>query len=282
MNIEELKKKIETSSLDNSGMIFVYKDRFLADMYVKAISKLLGKQITYGAEMQDNSLFSFVDQHNLYVVSCDEYNDSVPNDTIVLTKKSKNKAAIEFPKLEPWQIKDYVNSMCKGLDEHTSDKLLSYSSNLWRLQNELDKITIFDEKIQKTVFDEFLSDGLFYGLDVVDTFDFINAICSLNIDFISKSYKIIHLEPMAFVALLLRQFSNLVTVCLQDNPTESNTGLKEKQIWAIKNVGKRIGKQKIFNVYKFLLGIDYKLKSGELSTDIMFDYVLFKVILMLR
>lgn len=279
MTIQELKQQIEDKTITDDGLVFYYKtDRFLVDQYVKEISKICNRPIVYFEDVPKvDSVWGEIDDGNLSVVVCDKCeNTNIPKHCIVITK-TKIDNCIEFPELEQWQIKDYVNSICDGANQSLLDKLVEFNKNMYGLQNELDKVCIFDEVIRKTISDEFVNNNIFHNLSNVEIFDFSNAVQNKNSLNVASLYKGMDKEPMSFVGLMTKQFRNMVNVYLQNNPTTENTGLKDKQIWAIKNVCKQYTKQEVFNKFKFLLNIDYRLKCGELPADIIFDYVLVKL-----
>lgn len=278
MTIKELKSQIEDKTLGSEGLIFYYKkDRFLADQYVKEISRIKNRPIVYlNSIPSTSSIWGDIDDGNLSVIICDNIEESIPNNCIVLTK-TKCDNCIEFPELEQWQIKDYAESICKGSDDNTLQKLIKANKDMYGLQNELDKLVIFDDIIRKTLCVEFVSNNVFHNLSSVETFDFSNAVQNKNSTQVGQMYNSIEREPMSFVGLMCKQFRNMVNVYLQNNPNEQNTGLKDKQIWAIKNVCKNYTKQEVFDKFKFLLSIDYRLKCGELPADMIFDYVLVKL-----
>ena len=281
MNIQELKFKIENKTLNDDGLIFYYqKNRFLIDQYIYEISKLKNRPIIWNDSLNnDFSMFGDIDDGNLIVISTNDEINIVPNNTIIITQ-TKCDNCIEFPELEKWQIKDYVYSVCHGVENDILDKLLIANNDIYCLQNEIDKICIFDEPVRKTVSQQFIDENVFHNISSVGYFDFSNAVQNKNKKSIGEMYNEIEHEPMGFVGLMYKQFRNMINVYLQNNPNEQNTGLKDKQIWAIKNVCKKYTKQQVLNIFKFLSEIDYKLKSGELTTDIMFDYVLIKLFLL--
>ena len=85
-------------------------------------------------------------------------------------------------------------------------------------------------------------------------------------------------DPIFITSILTKQFRNMINVYLQSYPTEENTGLKDKQIWAIKNVCKKYTKQELLSKFKFLLSVDYSLKSGKIPAEILFDYILINLL----
>ena len=279
MTLEELKGKIETNSLDNSGLIFCFnKDRFLVDQYVNAIAKLKNLIIEYSSEVPKNFIFGFIDDSRLTVVVKDTFEQQdVPDNCIVITK-SKLDNAIVFPELEAWQIKDYVLSICKGGDESILETLIQKCDNLYGLQNEIDKLSIFEENMRSNLSKEFYENDVFTGINKINVFDFSNAVQNKSCSSVRDLYKNMEKDPIFITSILTKQFRNMVNVYLQSYPTEENTGLKDKQIWAIKNVCKKYTKQELLSKFKFLLSVDYSLKSGKIPAEILFDYILINLL----
>lgn len=280
MTIQELKLKIENETLDDSGLVFYYTDnRFLVDQYVYAISKLKNRPVVYYDSMPvADSVFGAVDDGALSVVITDT--PTLPENNTIVVSKNKCDDSIEFPSLEFWQIKDYVFTLCSGAESDVLESFISKYNDLYKLENEIEKLTIFESSERKLLSKKFLNDNIFNGLSTVNLFDFVNAIQNKNCTSVGNMYNSIEKDTMSFTGIMLKQFRNMVNVYLQDNPTETTTGLKEKQIWAIKRVCKNYTKQQILDRFKFLSTIDLKLKSGELPADIIFDYVLIKLFLL--
>ena len=281
MTLEELKEKIETNTLDDSGLIFCFdKSSFLVNQYVNEIAKIKNKTIEYYEFIpNNNSFFGQIKDDSLSVVNLDklDYSPEVPENCIVITK-SKIDGAIIFPELEQWQIKDYVFSIGKGCDKSVLEKLVLNYDNIFKLENELDKILIFNENDRNKLSIEFIDNNVFSGINKVNIFDLSNAIQNKDKKSVKDLYKYVDKEPMSICGLLLKQFRNMINVYLQNYPNEENTGLKEKQIWAIKNVCKKYTKSELLSKFKFLLGIDYKLKSGYIPSNLLFDYILINIL----
>lgn len=280
MTIQELKLKIENETLDDSGLVFYYTDnRFLVDQYVYAISKLKNRPVVYYDSIPvTDSVFGAVDDGTLSVVITDT--PTLPENNTIVVSKNKCDDSIEFPSLEVWQIKDYVFTLCSGAESDVLESFISKYNDLYKLENEIEKISIFESSERKLLSKKFLNDNIFNGLSTVNLFDFVNAVQNKNYTSVGNMYNSIEKDPMSFTGIMLKQFRNMVNVYLQDNPTETTTGLKEKQIWAIKRVCKNYTKQQVLDRFKFLSTIDLKLKSGELPAEIIFDYVLTKLFLL--
>lgn len=280
MTVEELKNKIESGYVDCDSFVFVYKkSKFLAEQYTKEIAKLKKLTVVYDDTYDDGMLlFDCFDDGNLYVIHSDNFNGTPKKNHIIITKKTDYGDAVYFPELEGWQIKDYLFSRCSGSDEFVLNKLLSTCKDIYSLENEICKLSIFDEKMRSSLSKEFLENDVFPNAFKTDTFDFINAVQRRNIDDIRDMYSGYEKDPMSFIGLMYKQFRNMVSVYLQKVPTEQNTGLKSNQIYAIKKVCQNYTKQQVLDIFRFLCSLDSRLKSGELPADCLFDYVLVKVL----
>lgn len=280
MNVEELKKQIESNDVKEDSFVFVYKkSRFLAEQYAKEIAKIRNLTIVYDDDyIEDNSFFCCINDGNLYVCIVDSFDSKPKKNHIIITKKSRYDDAVSFPELESWQIKDYLFSKCSGADESVLTKLFEKCKDIYGLENEICKLSIFDERMRKSLSVDFLESDVFPNVFKTDTFDFINAVQRRSTDSIREMYAGYDKDPMSFIGLMYKQFKNMVNVYLQKTPTEENTGLKSNQIYAIRKVCQNYTKQQVLDIFKFLCSLDAKLKSGELPSDCLFDYVLVKVL----
>ena len=159
MTIQELKQKIESSTIDKAGLVFSYKkSRFLADQYANAIAKLLHRPIVYENEIvTQTSIWGNVDDGNLYVYVIDDYAPQTLSDYSIVLTHSTNDSFVCFPELEQWQIRDYVYSLLPNTESALLDKLIVSIDDIYHLQNEIDKLCIFDKAIQRVLGNEFLS-----------------------------------------------------------------------------------------------------------------------------
>ena len=67
-------------------------------------------------------------------------------------------------------------------------------------------------------------------------------------------------------------------VQLNSNPTPENTGLDGKQLYAIKKIPRVYSATQLVDIYTMLLDVDRQIKSGELPTDILIDYLITKIL----
>ena len=278
MTIEELKNLIETKQVPSCMLVFLFKkDRFLAEQYIKEISKARGLTIRYTDSVHERGMFDIVDDGNLYVVFCKEFSGEPVDNYIVVCEKTDYKDAVVFPELEKWQVEDYVNTVCDGASKEVISKLAK-NKDLYSLESDVEKLCIFDKVVRKSLSEEFFSQNAFSSICSVDAFDFINAVQRRDMKEISGMYWKYERDPMSFVGLMCNQFRNMVNVGLQKNPTEANTGLKSNQIYAIIKVCEKYSKEQIYKIFRFLYSVDEELKTGKLPTDGLFDYLLVKVL----
>ena len=285
--------------------LIIFKEsgsRFVSRQYIHAISKINGMEIEYidslDSKLDDlSSIFNdFMKdpEPRLSVLVLDymEYIDERINfldDVIIVTSKLSEQSEnlfkehiIEVPKLEDWQIKDYVYSVCEGAPTKSLDKLISLcQGNIDRLDSEISKLSIFSSVERQYLLESMVNDGAFDDLTDHTVFNVTNAILRKDFDELKNyvaEFGRIDINEIGLVTILAKNFKNMISVHLNLNPTPDNTGLDSKQIYAIKKLPKIYSQQQLIDVYSFLCDIDRKLKSGLLSVDMMLNYVMLKVL----
>ena len=289
--IEAFKQQLITKSNIGNFYIFLYKgDAFLPLQYSHEIATILGKDIVQidGVEcIPKHSIFS-VDEKNLYLLLTDELSlknlDSFENCIILCskvdssTRKLYEDFIIEFPKLEQWQIQDYVYSNCDGVDTKQLDWLMSiYGYDIYRLNNEISKLTIFDKRVRQALFNELAEEQFVDGSDKT-IFDFTDAILKRDWKKLYSVYQKIEycdVEPLGVVTILLKNFRNIINIQLGKNPTAESCGLSGKQFYVVKTYNCGIyNREQLVKIYRMLLNIDKYLKTGYLSNDKIIDYII--------
>lgn len=306
MTIQELKHEIESGTV--SGKPLIFKDdelMFLSKQYISAISKVKQLKINYIQSLYEvvSDSYSFFTCDNddngsclnvLYTPVYEWGNIDISRTTnliVVVTKfadketeKSLSDYTVVMPKLEDWQIKDYVYSVCEGIDHKDLDWLISLcGNNIGRLQQELDKLTLFSEIERKYVFDSFVRDGSMDDLSSYNIFNFTNAITSKDFSTLKSIYKEIErvdITDFYLLTVLLKNFRNIVLVQLNSNPTPETTGLDSKQLYAIKRIPKVYSPDQLVKIFEFLCDIDRQVKEGELPAELVVDYVTVKILSM--
>ena len=302
MKIEKLKSDIENGSIDDSPIIFIFKDSpFICYQYVNKISKVTNKTINYLDDISEISnssadIFSMQDAYSDEIkFYCSDSIDFIPpgfrnnkysyivaSKVDVKVKKEYDDLIITVPKIEDWQIRDYAYSTTSGLDNKSIDWIIDIcKKDLFRIDNELDKLRLFDKEERQNFFSQMASQGIFSDLSPYEVFDLTNAISKKDLLAISKVLSYIDnydAEPLGVVAILLNQFKKLITVLLHPNPTEASTGLKNNVIYAIKKSGTRYNKNQLIKSFEFLCDIDRRLKIGEIDTKWLIDWVICNIL----
>ena len=305
IDIKILKEDIEKKTLSDNLLIFVNNESsFLSNQYIDAIKEIHNLTIKYIEDLDFLKkpvfdIFSAKDlltSNELRVYKCSSFlcKDVAlvrEKNIIVVCDKYDEKNPIEFndyvvymPKLEDWMIKDYVYSYAEGADESDLDWLIHIcGNNIDRLQQELEKITLFDTFQRKIFLKEFKEDSMIEDLSNYTIFSLTNAIQSRDMQTLRDillEIENVDVEAVGLVKVLWQNFKKMIDVWMNPNPTPENTGLKSNQIYAIRNLPRVYSKQQLINIVSCLSEVDYKLKSGELDASTIIDYVLIKVLSM--
>ena len=306
MTIEELKHQIELNAVTDSPLIFKDDETmFLSDMYIKAISKTKNLPVKYIQSLSEvvNDPFDFfaceTDEQpsclNVLHAQVYEWADvdiARTTNLIVVTTKFSNKDIekklsdyiVVMPKLEDWQIKDYVYSICEGVNHKDLDWLMNIcGKNVCRLQQELDKLTLFNVDERKYLFDSFVRDGSMDDLSSYNIFNFTNAITSKDFNMLRSIYKEIEradITDFYLLTVLLKNFRNILMVQLNSNPTPESTGLDSKQLYAIRRIPRVYSAEQLVKIFDFLCDIDRQVKEGELPASLVVDYLTVKILSM--
>lgn len=292
MVISDLKELIEQNRLDLSkSYIFLYnKDYFLCKQYIDELSKYI--DIIYLDNLNQSGVRSILKpiDNNINVIYLPEiknFNFKDINPTIVVTSKIDNVSDVEiikFPALLNWQIKDYVYSKLSGINLKDLDWLISVcNNNLFRIENEINKLVIFPEKIRQQKFNNFLQGGIFSDLTDKNIFNFSNAIFNGDINEISSIYGEIEycdIEPLGLVTIIYNNLRKMIEIGFSNNP--ESLGYKQSQIYAVKKLVSNYPKDKILKAFDFICDIEYNLKKGFLPEYLIVDYVTLNILSILR
>ena len=140
MELLDLKTRIEKGTIESSMIIFKYTDsRFIPYQYINRISKVRNLPIEFIHDItpfMKKSMFR-VTSRSLFVYSCDELKDlPVESDNlIIITKKCDvdDYHVVTVPKLEDWQVKDYLYTRCKGADNKQLDYLFEACNKVFSI-----------------------------------------------------------------------------------------------------------------------------------------------------
>lgn len=299
MELRELKSKIESNENPDQLLIFICRDnKFTAWQYVRAISKIRKAEIVDLEDLQLGavpSLFDVSQAASLQLYQCSNF-DSLDTkllkhkDLIIMTDKIESlevralftSNVVEFPALEDWQLKDYAYSLADGAYPKDIDKLVDLcGGDIYRLHNELMKISVFPQIQRKYVLPDFIKDGVFSDLSTYNIFTVSNAVQSRDIETLRRilpERDYMDVEPLGLLTILYNNFRKMIQVWLSSNPTPESTGLKSNQIWAIKKLPRCYSKEQLINIFEMLSDMDRRLKTGEIAENQMVDYMLLKIL----
>ena len=282
MNIIELKEKILNKSIDDSLLILTYSDNtFVADQYIDEISKIHNREKLIVPSLDqtqktDDDIFDKPETY-LYVVKTDELSEHIFNpdlykNVIILTKKvtTEDKLNIvDIPKLQNWQIEDYMSALLPGLKKVEIQWLCMICNyNIYRLQNEADKIRLFPKASQEMIFETINNDNGYSDLTPFTVFTFTTAFLKRDLDkmaAILSDLITVDVEATGVVTILIKNIKNIIDIQLNPKATAQSLGMNYKQYMAIKSNCGIFSNDQLVNMYDFLTEIDSRLKAGELT-----------------
>lgn len=291
IELDVLKKEIEDNNISHNLVIFKCGkgSEFIPHQYAIHLRNLYDYTIQHVddvLELPKSSLFNTVDFSDLTILTLDKLETPITetnnkvwvvcNKIDTKVKKICEENIVEVPKLEAWQIKDFINSYCDNLTEKQSNELYEmYKNNLFRLENELFKVNIIGDY-------EKVKSQLYTDVSNYNIFDITNAIIRRNKVSLCNAYNDINsidVDPFGFLTLLINNFRYVIDIQLARNATDESVGVSSKQFWAIKNYScGHYSKEELVYIYKLLTNIDYKVKSGELDTNILVKYIICKIL----
>ncbi len=294
--IKQLKESIENKTIDNSLKVFKWSDNpFLAYQYAREIAKIKGMTIQYIDSFQEvidnlNSAFSFNDESYFYIYSCSTFEcpqevnlEDIQNVVVICEKTPiESETIYEFPKLEKWQVMAYIKSKCIGLGDREIEWLYDITSNvkdnIYRLNNEADKIGCFSKEFHQDVFRELNENSGYSDISPLTIFNFTNAIIKRDYNGIKKVLEeidSIDVEGVGLITILHKNFKQVIDIQMGKNVTYESLGMSLKQFKAVEyNCGK-FSSSELIRIFNFITDIDYKLKSGllDLSNSRLIDYI---------
>ena len=292
MDIRLFKENVLNNSVKPQMYALVYDDNnSIILQYVNHIAQSTNNSITYLKELDDlQDLMSLgdYDDGGIYVLQLDKLTDKIPRSfyklfCFIICKEVTNNddlETIKFPKVETWQLLDYAKVSLKGVNERKIEWLVNLlGNNQLRLENEINKITIFPMNERDAIFDLINNDGGYDDITNLTMFNLVTAISKKSkqeiID-VLEAIKLIDIEPMGLVTSLLKQFKLAIDVKMG---TKDYKGLNisQKQYIAIKKYNPYTTNE-LVKIYKLLTNIDYELKIGLLPNEYIIDYVICNIL----
>ena len=304
VDIKKLKLDIENNSPIDSFYIFKYSDNtFVANQYIKKIANNKNLNIVYVDDLKSllpdlNDIFGvseLVDEKSLYIYLTDTFDSTdvqiknIINLIVVCNKlgdESKETFSpyiVEIPKLEDWQIKDYIYSKGEGIADYKLDWLCANAKNdIYRLDNEIQKLTLFSKGERDQLFEIFAEEDMYSDLSDHHTFDLssellqkdINRVAELLVDKDKWDS-----DPLPLNILLGKNFKQVLQIQSSPNITAEKLGLNSRQFYAIsKNNCGHYTKDQLLQIFDVVTRSDYMMKNGELPLSLFLDYMIINIL----
>lgn len=295
MELKELKTKLKENKIDfKLSFIFTSDDFYLPLSYISYLKDTLNYSINYIDKITIQDSMFFNDEKELKVIDVmiiDKLDNLIklPDNTIIITKKigkdiieTFSDRIIEFPKLENWQIEDYIKVLGKGIKENNIKWLLDITNyNINRIDMELKKINIFPEKSRNSIFELLKQDNNFYDLTPFDIFSLSNSLIVKDkeeLSYILKDIDNLDMNIIGFLTILYNNFKAISNIQLGINPTPEKLNMSIKQFAALKYRINKYKNDQLIKILDLLSAIDYKLKAGLIPADLLINYIILKVI----
>lgn len=311
ITLKDLKEEILNKKISKNFMVFKYeKNKFLCNQYIQAISEILNLNIQYIENIEEctpDTFFNSID-NNLYIYDVDILNiDDLQTENmqsildnnvnlIIVCNEIENEFntigigidniqfnTIIFPELLEWQILDYFSQICK-LDKEKIKWLYDISKkDIYRLNNEIQKIKIFNDFEQDNLFNQINEENGYTDLSNYNIFNLTNVLLKRDYNAVKDvlhDIEYIDVEPLGLVTIMIKNIKNVIDIQLDATATPEKLNMQKKQFIAISyNCGK-YNSTELINLYKFLLDVDYKLKTGQLpfNNNRFLDYLICNIL----
>lgn len=298
MKIEDLKNSIENKIELNNLLIFNCKAAGTDFIFHQYINKFADsnnyeiKHLDFLSDIQASFLFDTDENSSIiYIYETDKL-EEVPNTNQKVWLKCKSipkklyeeydEVIVDIPKLEDWHIEDYIQYNLPTLPETDRKKLFShYKSNMFRLELEIEKIKLFEDNLPTKYYQ--IENQLFTDSTEYTVFNITNSILKKDIEALNRikySIQDIEVDPFGLLTILIKNFRHVIDIQLAKNPTPEYVGVSPKQFWAISNYSCGFyTKDELVYIYKFLLSLDRRMKSGEIPINIVIDYIICNILL---
>ena len=295
MEIKEHKSQIEQKTLSDDFMIWQLEDytsSVIAKQYYHKIAEFKNLNIKLINDFSEIGSEGFIEDDNLYIYKTDKLdNFTQHNNLIIICNKTNYKDKIKIPKLEPWQFVDYLQYKLPGMNKSDLEWLITQYEvtdsrvkeiKYERLENDLDKIAIFEPALQDSIFNELYTSGEYNTISNLTIFDLTEALIKRDSKLaleVIKVFDYIDSQPHVWLlSILLNNFRNIIGVQIGNNKAEE-LGISDKQLWVVKkyNCGYYDTKQ-LYNIYKILTNAEWLYKFGGISMDLLSDYLICQIL----
>jgi len=287
MDIVELKQQITDGSISNDFMVWILEDEsseIIANQYISKICELKNLSPKIIDDYSDIPDQSFSIDSNLYIKKEDKVSEIRKySNCILLCKKCNNKDSIKIPKLEDWQVIDYLHVKTPGLDKKEIEWLATqYNKNYQRMINDFDKISIFSENLQDRVYKLLLEDGQFDSVTSLNIWDLTNGILRKDYNLVHEvlvRIKFIDIEPIGLLTTLYNGFKRVINIQLNPDVTAEDLGISGKQFFVIKkyNCG-HYTKEQLIKIFSILTNLEYRYKYEGIEINQLVDYMIVNIL----
>lgn len=279
MNIKQLKEQLQQNQNPTGPLIFVVKGsgHLIFEQYLQKICSLRGKVpcfLDWSTQESSPSLWQ-EDADYQYVYSCEHFSSAQlqPTDVVVCHTTDYVEPIICEP-LQSWQLQSYAQGRLPGLSNQQVTKLCEICVSPERLFNEIDKIALFVPREQSNIFELLQTEGAYEDLTTYNIFSLTTALQKKDVTTLGQVLLANQeLSPMALLSLLYRNFKLIAALQLSPTSDPQKLGCSVKQYYALKHYVNIFTKKELFNILNFLSMIDYRIKTGDLSVDVLTDYL---------
>ncbi len=291
MELKTIKETIEKNGKLQDVLVFKCKSessRFVFHQYLNTYRNNNGLEVKFIEDLsaiKNTGLFTNTETCGIIYVYATTKLEELPNikDKIVWiqctsVKPKLKDAVIEIPSIEDWQVMDYINTNLEALEDKYKQRLYDiYKNNLFRLELEVDKLKSFPKDYKQ------VEDQLYVDSTSSTIFDISNCVIRRDIQGLQKlksEIDVIDIDAFGLMKILITNFRHVIDIQLVKNSTPEYAGVTSKQFWAIKNYSCGFyTKDELMNIYKFLIELDNKIKSGKINTSLVVDYIICNIML---
>jgi hypothetical protein len=294
MTLRDLKISIKNNDIPDTFFIFeCATDTFLASNYVNAICEVKQLERTVvDTIFTQNSALSLVMsfENNFRVVYADTFSEVSEDyskfvNTAVICKSIDKKIAklvsnyvIKIAAPKDWQVYDYISKQCPNLSEQDiADLWKAVGQDLHHLQNELDKIKLFDGAQQsKVAYELILSPGM--KLHEMNNFAVVDAIIKKDIQTLKQYLLYAPQSGNEFLGLVSLLINKVKVALFAEYSAKSadDLGISSGQFYHAKKSSLGYSQQQLQEKLEFLTSLDLKLKSGllDISNRAQINYLI--------
>ena len=287
-NIKELKELIENKNYKGQFLVFKLLDSnsgIIAAQYIDRILRDNNLVEQYIDSINDIIESPFIEDNNLYIIHTDKFTfEKDHTNTIVICNETNYPNCYEMPKLEDWQISDYVKfNIVKGCNQDDIDWLLTqYNGNYIKFLNDINKVGIFNKEEQQKILNEFINDGLFSDNTSLNIWDLSNGLIKKDINLVKEVLKLlefIDIEPIGLLTINYKNFKNIMSIQLNDKCKAEDLGISDKQFYVIKKYNCGFYKnEQLKNIFELLTNLEYMYKYYGLQQNELVSYMICKIL----